>query len=77
VTGRGFASALQAHHRTFIQAGVPGPVMRLLVGEMAGELLLHGQRVLPERLQAAGFDFVHPDLASALTAICGFCRAQN
>ncbi len=69
VTGRDFASALRAHHRTFIRAGVPAPVMRLLVGEMAGELLLNGQRVLPERLQAAGFDFVHADLASALAAI--------
>lgn len=69
VTGRDFASALQAHHHTFIRAGVPGPVMRLLVGEMAGELLLHGQRVLPQRLQAAGFDFTYPDIESALTAI--------
>ncbi len=69
VTGRDFARALQAHHRTFIRAGVPAPVMRLLVGEMAEELLLNGQRVLPERLRAAGFDFVHADLASALAAI--------
>jgi len=69
VTGRDFATALQVHHRTFIRAGVPGPVMRLLVGEMAGELLLNGQRVLPERLRAAGFDFTYPDIESALTAI--------
>ena len=69
VTGRDFATALQAHHRTFIRAGVPGPVMRLLVGEMAEELLLHGQRVVPQRLLAAGFDFAYPDLGSALRAI--------
>jgi uncharacterized protein len=69
VTGREFASALQAHHRTLIRAGVPAPVMRVLVGEMAEELLLHGQRVMPERLQAAGFAFAYPDLASALAAI--------
>lgn len=68
-TGRDFATALQAHHRTFIRAGVPGPVMRLLVGEMAGELLLRGQRVVPQRLLAAGFDFVYPDLGLALRAI--------
>ena len=43
--------------------------MRLLVGEMAEELLLNGQRVLPERLQSAGFDFSYPDLQSALAAI--------
>lgn len=69
VTGRDFARALQMHHRTFVRAGVPAPVMRLLVGEMAGELLLNGQRVLPERLLAAGFDFIYPELASALRRI--------
>lgn len=69
VTGRDFATALAAHHRTFIRAGVPGPVMRALVGEMAQELLLNGQRVVPERLRAAGFDFAYPELQSALAAI--------
>lgn len=69
VTGRDFATALAAQHRTFIRAGVPGPVMRLLVGEMGQELLLNGQRVVPERLLAAGFDFTYPELRSALAAI--------
>ncbi|MCB1703909.1 MAG: TIGR01777 family oxidoreductase [Halioglobus sp.] len=69
VTGRGLATALQAHFRTFIRAGVPAPVMRLLVGEMADELLLNGQRVVPERLQAAGFEFNYADIDSALAAI--------
>jgi uncharacterized protein (TIGR01777 family) len=69
VTGRDFARALQAHHRTLIRAGVPAPVMRLLVGEMAEELLLNGQRVIPERLQVAGFEFTYPHLQSALAAI--------
>jgi uncharacterized protein (TIGR01777 family) len=69
VTSRGFAAALRAHHRTFISAGVPAPVMRLLVGEMAQELLLNGQRVLPQRLQAAGFEFTYADIDSALTAV--------
>ena len=69
VTSRGFAHALQAHFRTFIRAGVPAPVLRLLVGEMAQELLLNGQRVLPDRLQAAGFEFIYPDIESALAQI--------
>lgn len=69
VTGRDFATALAVHFRTFIRAGVPAPVIRVLVGEMAEELLLNGQRVLPERLQTAGFTFAYPDLASALAAI--------
>lgn len=69
VTGRDFCKALKAHHRTFIQSAVPAPVMRALVGEMADELLLRGQRVLPERLQEAGFDFAYSDLGSALESI--------
>jgi uncharacterized protein (TIGR01777 family) len=69
VTGRGLCSALQAHHRTLFSAGVPGPVMRLLVGEMAGELLLEGQRVSPRGLLDAGFSFRYPDIDSALRAI--------
>jgi uncharacterized protein (TIGR01777 family) len=69
VTARDFALALQAHHRTFIRAGVPGPVLRVLVGEMAGELLLSGQRVLPDALQSAGFTFTYTDIAAALEAI--------
>lgn len=69
VTGRGLCAALRAHHRTLISAGVPGPLMRLLVGEMAGELLLEGQRVHPRGLLDAGFEFRYPDIDSALRAI--------
>ncbi len=76
VTGREFARALQAHHPTFIRAGVPAAVLRLLVGEMAEELLLNGQRVLPARLQAAGFTFSYPELDAALAAIYAANRGR-
>jgi|GEM_PF-4159829 len=69
VTGRDFCTALQAHHRTFIRVGVPAPVMNLMVGEMANELLLKGQRVLPESLRTLGFNFEYSDLTSALSEI--------
>lgn len=69
VTGRGLCAALRAHHRTLFSAGVPAPLMRLLVGEMAGELLLAGQRVFPRELLDAGFEFRYPDIDSALGAI--------
>ena len=69
VTGRAFCAALEKHHRTLFSAGVPGPLMRLLVGEMAGELLLNGQRVVPAALEAAGFRFDYPDIERALDAI--------
>ncbi|MDA8263097.1 MAG: TIGR01777 family oxidoreductase [Actinomycetota bacterium] len=38
----------------------------LLGGEMASELLLSSQRVKPSVLEAAGFEFLHPLLYSAL-----------
>ena len=69
VTSRGFCTALQKHYRTWLAAPVPAPIMRLLVGEMAQELLLQGQRVVPARLQDAGFTFAYPGLERALQAI--------
>lgn len=44
---------------------LPGFVMKLLLGE-ASELLLEGQRVVPAKLQASGFEFRYPDLQLAL-----------
>ena len=44
---------------------VPTPALRLALGEMAGEVLASA-RVLPRRLLEAGYDFQHPDIASAL-----------
>lgn len=44
---------------------LPGLPVKLLLGEQA-DLLLEGQRVVPERLQAAGFRFAFPDHRSAL-----------
>ena len=40
--------------------------MRLIFGEMAEDLLLNGQAVLPERLHEAGFEFTYPELEPAL-----------
>jgi len=54
---------------TLFSAGVPSPVMRLLVGEMADELLLNGQRVEPQRLQQLGFVFEYPQLRDAFENI--------
>lgn len=45
---------------------VPAIALRLLFGEMAEELILQGQRVLPERLLAMGYSFRHPELRSAV-----------
>ena len=47
-----------------------GPKL-LLGGELADALLFTGQRVLPARLGAAGFEFRHPTLEVALRALLG------
>jgi hypothetical protein len=49
---------------------VPGFGPRLLLGgELADALLFTGQRVLPEKLQASGYQFAHRDLESALRSL--------
>jgi len=48
---------------------VPGFAIRLALGEMADEMLLSGQRVLPNRLLEAGYEFKNPDLERALKAV--------
>lgn len=46
---------------------VPPFVIRLMLGQGA-ELLLEGQRVVPDRLQAEGFEFRYPKLSDAFTS---------
>lgn len=50
---------------------VPAFVMKLLFGELGDKLLLGSQRVLPERLQQAGFKFQFGDAESALKNLLG------
>lgn len=47
---------------------VPGFVLKVLVGEMAGPALLAGQRVIPKRALDQGFTFQYPDIQSAMNA---------
>jgi len=47
---------------------LPALAVRLLFGEMGQALLLDSARVLPRRLERAGFRFRHPDLDGALRA---------
>lgn len=63
-----FAKALATvlHVPSFLST--PGWGLRMLLGQMAEELLIRGQRVLPARLSAEQFAFQCPDLSSALDA---------
>jgi uncharacterized protein (TIGR01777 family) len=49
----------------------PAPefALRLALGEMTDALLLSSQRVLPAKLEQAGYRFIHPDLAEALQSV--------
>jgi hypothetical protein len=46
---------------------VPAPVLRAVLGEMAGDVL-GSQRVLPMRLLESGFTFAFPDIEGAIRA---------
>jgi uncharacterized protein (TIGR01777 family) len=48
---------------------LPPPLLRLIAGDLANELLIGGQRVLPDKADAMGFKFRHETLGSALTAM--------
>ncbi len=48
---------------------MPAFVVKLLFGQMGEELLLAGQRVIPEKLTQAGFQFKYPQLEDALKDI--------
>lgn len=48
---------------------VPAFVLHLALGEMADEMLLTGQRIVPKRLSEIGFEFRHRDVKSALAEI--------
>ena len=71
VDSRGFARALgRALGRpAFLPA--PALALKLLLGQMAEEVLLSGVRAEPTRLLAAGYAFRHPTLAGALAHVLG------
>ena len=57
------AVAATLHRPSWLPA--PAFALRLALGEL-GDVLLAGQRAMPERLQALGFSFRFPTLAAAL-----------
>lgn len=45
---------------------IPGALVRLGAGQMGEEMLLHGQRAVPTKLETHGFQFAYPKLEAAL-----------
>ncbi|MEE4300177.1 MAG: TIGR01777 family oxidoreductase [Pseudomonadales bacterium] len=66
-----FSRALGAALRRPAFLPVPAPLLRLVLGQMAEELLLSGAAVLPERAEAAGYQFRHETIDDALAAALG------
>ena len=73
VTNQEFTKALgrSLSRPTFLP--MPAFAARLAFGEMADALLLASARVVPEKLTAAGFPFLHPDLQPALEHLLRSC----
>src|SRR5262249_46309331 len=71
VTNAEFAAALAhaLHRPAFLR--VPAWLLRLLAGDLAKEVLLGGQRVIPDKADVTGFKVRHDTLPSALAAILG------
>jgi uncharacterized protein (TIGR01777 family) len=66
VTNLEFTSALGRALRRPAVFRVPAFALRLAFGEMAEATILQSERVLPDRLNAAGFHFEYPELDTAL-----------
>ena len=71
VTNATFVSTLGRVLRRPAVVPVPRFALELAFGEMAREALLSSQRARPGALEAAGFRFAHPTLATALRAELG------
>lgn len=69
VTNAEFARTLGRVLRRPAVVPAPGVALKLLLGEMAGPLLLSGQRAVPARAQALGLAFRFTHLEEALRAI--------
>ena len=47
---------------------VPEFVLRVMMGEMA-DLVIHGQKVVPKRLQESGYKFIYPEISQAFNCL--------
>jgi uncharacterized protein len=68
VTNDEFSKAIGLALRRPSWLPVPGFALRVLFGEMANEMLIRGQRVVPKRALEAGFSFAYPTVEAALDA---------
>ena len=71
VTNREFARALGRAMRRPALLPAPAFALKLLLGEMAGPLVLTGQRAIPQCALSHGFHFRYPEIDQAFRGIFG------
>ena len=69
VTNKVFTSTLACVLKRPAFFPMPAFVLKLMLGEMAQELLLSGQHVIPKKLLDAGYGFQYAELENALREI--------
>lgn len=72
VTNEEFVRTLGTVLRRPVLFRIPANVLRMLMGEMADEMLLASTRVLPVRLQQADYQFQYSTLESALQHLLAY-----
>ena len=71
ITNKGFADVLSLHVKTIFRIKFPAKLLSIIIGELADEVLITGQHVIPEKVQKKGFVFTYPELSLALTELVG------
>ena len=71
ITNAEFTKALAAAVGRPTSIPVPAFALKGLLGAMGEEMLLYGQRAMPAKLQAAGYQFRHHTVTEALAAAIG------
>lgn len=69
VTNAQFTQALARALERPAAIPLPAIVARMLLGEMANELLLASQRVMPDKVLASGYAYRQPDIGHALRSV--------
>jgi uncharacterized protein (TIGR01777 family) len=65
VTNAEFTEALGKALNRPAKLGVPAFALKMILGEVADEMLLSSCRAVPQKLNLANYSFAYPDLASA------------
>ena len=71
VTSREFARTLGHSLRRPSLMPVPAFALKLVLGEMAGPMILEGQRAIPAKALAHGYHFRYPEIDIAMRGIFG------